>query len=318
MDKDSVRQLLDSIASIGAAYLSNPNPTPGLRLQLLAQVQSLANELADPVSTLLWLSWAEPARRAAIITALDLDLFSFLSSPTHVSDLAARTGAAPQLLRRLLRHLAATSVVRETALDTYAATQLSQLLCDPRHAAAIRFSAALPTPVFADLPDFLRKINYADPQQETRTPFQYVMRTEKSPWEWAGEQPELAGIFALHMSGYHASAASWMDPEFYPVQERLIDECRQGEHEVLLVDVGGGLGHDLEEFKAKHAHAIQGRRLVLQDLKVMVKAAKALRPWIEAQASNFFQKQSVEGMSCTLVPPDSVDMPISDFCLIRC
>lgn len=121
------------------------------------------------------------------------------------------------------------------------------------------------------------------------------MRTDKSPWDWARGRRDLAGVFALHMSGYHAKQGSWMDAGFYPVAERLVAGCREGDGEVLLVDVGGGLGHDLEEFREKHGELVRGRRMVLQDLGVMVKGARELRPWVEAQAHDFFGEQGVKG-----------------------
>ncbi|KAL9615785.1 MAG: hypothetical protein Q9160_009259, partial [Pyrenula sp. 1 TL-2023] len=303
--------LLDLVASTGTSYLVDPDHTVRLRTQLLTHLQSLQSCLIDPESTLLWLSWAEPARRAALVAALDLDVFPALASSTHVSELAASTGAASELLTRLLRHLAATGVIRETATDTYAATPLSRLLCDERHAAAVRYSIVLPTPMLAHLPKFLHETGYKDPQKLQQTPFQDAMETKKSPWEWARTQPDLAGVFALHMSGYHAGQTCWMDPDFYPVKERLINGCLQGEHEILVVDVGGGLGHDLEEFKRKYINDIEGRRLVLQDLKVMVRAAKALRPWIECQSHDFFKEQPLEGKCKMSVPIDVVKVYLS-------
>lgn len=52
-----------------------------------------------------------------------------------------------------------------------------------------------------------------------------------------------------------------MDEGLYPLEERLgYDKEKYG---TFLVDVGGGLGHDLEELKLKHP-GLRGR-LVLQD-----------------------------------------------------
>ncbi len=87
-----------------------------------------------------------------------------------------------------------------------------------------------------------------------------------------------------------------MDAEFYPFKERLISGCRDGEGEVLLIDVGGGLGHDLEEFRAKSSSSIGGRRLILQELlERTVQGAKKLRPWLEAMTYDFFTPQPIKG-----------------------
>lgn len=70
--------------------------------------------------------------------------------------------------------------------------------------------------------------------------------------------------FNNYMSGYRQGKRSWMDEDFYPLKESLgYDTQSHDKIDVFLVDVGGGLGHDIEELKAKHP-GIRGR-LVLQD-----------------------------------------------------
>ena len=105
-----------------------------------------------------------------------------------------------------------------------------------------------------------------------------------------------------------------MDPEFYPVQERLIQGARtsaaaadgdgggdgdDGDDEpVFLVDVGGGKGHDLQELYRKHPN-IPGK-LVLQELEDVVEEAKAggglEELGITAMAHDFFTAQPILGM----------------------
>ena len=87
-----------------------------------------------------------------------------------------------------------------------------------------------------------------------------------------------------------------MDEGSYPIKDRLAIGCREGGEEVFMVDVGGGLGHDLEELRAKCPELVKGKRMVLQDLKTPVRYAKKARPWIEAMAHDFFQEQPIKGM----------------------
>lgn len=63
------------------------------------------------------------------------------------------------------------------------------------------------------------------------------------------------------MSGYRVDKISCVDPGFYPVEETSYNRIRDSADEVLLVDAGGSLGHDLELLMDKH---IVGR-LILQD-----------------------------------------------------
>lgn len=96
------------------------------------------------------------------------------------------------------------------------------------------------------------------------------------------------------MSGYRAGKPSWVDPGFYPVEERLTNELKEGNDQVLLVDVGGGVGHDLEELAAKHPDVKKGR-LILQDQPSVIDSIAGDKPF-EKTAHDFFKEQPVKGM----------------------
>ena len=85
-----------------------------------------------------------------------------------------------------------------------------------------------------------------------------------------------------------------MDPDFYPVFERLQQDQR-GDQDVLLVDIGGGMGHDLEEFRTKHPN-IPGR-LVLQERPEVIAQITQNNPKIEIKAYDFFTPQPIKGGS---------------------
>ena len=95
------------------------------------------------------------------------------------------------------------------------------------------------------------------------------------------------------MSGYRQGKRSWCDEGFYPVVERighgLISQAP------FLVDVGGGLGHDLLELRAKHPE-LSGR-LVLQDQPDVIKQVGNVEKGIELVAHDFFTPQPIKGMS---------------------
>lgn len=79
-----------------------------------------------------------------------------------------------------------------------------------------------------------------------------------------------------------------MDEGFYPLKERLgADTPNDEENPVFLVDVGGGLGHDLEELKVKH-------RLVLQDQPEVIAQIGKASDGIELTTHDFFTPQSVK------------------------
>ena len=87
----------------------------------------------------------------------------------------------------------------------------------------------------------------------------------------------------------------WADEGAYPVRERLGDACAD---EVLVVDIGGGAGHDLLGFRERHPE-MKGR-LVLQEMPYMIEKVKAegvCEGIVELVAHNFYGSQPVKGMS---------------------
>lgn len=100
------------------------------------------------------------------------------------------------------------------------------------------------------------------------------------------------------MGAYRAEKAPWHGPGFYPVAEQLITGFDASVSDVLLVDVGGGKGHDLAGFAAQYCVSCPWR-LVLQDREPVVAgvvAASAERELpFEAQAYDFFTPETVLG-----------------------
>ena len=103
--------------------------------------------------------------------------------------------------------------------------------------------------------------------------------------------PRHLEAFTNHMTSYTIGKTSWLDPGCYPLEERL----GGAKSDVLLVDVGGGLGDDLEELRAK-CPALAERRLVLQELpEVVRKVPPEKRHAFEPMAHDFFKPQPVAG-----------------------
>ena len=108
-----------------------------------------------------------------------------------------------------------------------------------------------------------------------------------------GEHPELLQCFNNYMAGYRQGKQSWVEPGFYPVDLRLGKEAKTQADAVLLVDVGGGLGHDLKDFKANYPH-LPGK-LVLQERQEVISQIKELSSGIEATVHDFFTPQPIKG-----------------------
>ncbi|KAL8703633.1 MAG: hypothetical protein Q9201_003203 [Fulgogasparrea decipioides] len=284
-----VSSLLEDIAGAGTSYFQYEL---GAREKLLSLAYSLASAVELPSETIQRIGWAEPARLAAMKIAVDLNLFEALKhkSDTGITtaELAKISNADPTLIcctARTMKHLRAMNVVGEIRADHYIATPFSVALTEPSHDIA-----GLP---FYHVPAYLKSISYGHPTNVADGPLQYAHKTASSVFVWLHENPELASCFNNYMRGYRAGKPSWLDPGFYPVAERLGNGIKEGTEEVLLVDVGGGLGHDLELLKQKHLH-VPGR-LILQDKAEVISQITVPNTVFEKLTHDFFTPQPVHG-----------------------
>lgn len=143
------------------------------------------------------------------------------------------------------------------------------------------------------IPIWLKDNNYQTPTHGKQSPFSLGFHTSQHFFEFITANPSLAAQFNNLMSAYHQGRPSWMDAGFYPVREQLLAGARGSPEDVLLVDVGGNRGHDMQEFRAKVPEA-RGR-LILQDLPEVISAIGPLDAGIEAMAHNFYEEQPVKG-----------------------
>lgn len=110
------------------------------------------------------------------------------------------------------------------------------------------------------------------------------------------------------MAARRKGRRSWFD--IFPVEEHIGQES-PGENTdvVLLVDVGGNLGHDLIKFGEKYPH-IPGR-LILQDLPQVVTDLHLSQERIEPMAYDFCNPQPVKGRllsACSLQNTDLTNL----------
>lgn len=97
------------------------------------------------------------------------------------------------------------------------------------------------------------------------------------------------------MKGYNIDRKKWTDEGCVDVKGMLARGANEAEKGVLLVDIGGGTGRDIIEFRQRYPD-VKGR-LVLQDLQSVIDEAFSLPPGVETMAHDFFTPQPIQG--CT-------------------
>ncbi|KAJ5789596.1 O-methyltransferase family 2 [Penicillium psychrosexuale] len=287
-----VPDLVDQIASLGKVASLQDNTD---RTTLLEAARSLVYALETPREAMIRYCWSQSTLYASLETGVDLGLFAILSKddkPKSAAELAKATGADPVLLARILKHLCAMGVILETGPNEYRRTGVSISLSLQRYNDAYPCMTNCITAGVLALPAQLKKDGYTNPSNGKDCAFQRGFRTDLHFFDFMKENLDAASQFNNHMSAYHQGRPSWMDVGFFDVPSLFPDVTQD---DVLLVDVGGSLGHDISEFKRKWPDA--PGRLVIEDLPDVVAQAKSgqLDPSIETLEHDFFNEQPIKG-----------------------
>lgn len=189
-----------------------------------------------------------------------------------------------------MRMLARVALFSEIAPETFLAKPLAGVFCtgSPLREAVIYLGSQ--ASAVALLPEFFAKNGYKNPGDAFNGPWQFAQRTDKHYFDWLSGQPILQTAFNNVMGISRMGQVDWT--EFYPVEERLkVDNPER----TALVDVGGGVGHDVAALKSKLPN-LQGK-FVFEDLPIVVDEAKETPEGIVGVGHNFFgpQPESVRG-----------------------
>ena len=193
-----------------------------------------------------------------------------------------------------MRHMAAMGYLVETGPDQYKPTNFLRSLSHPVIGHGYPCMSVLMA-ALSKFAEYVKATNYTTPNNPTSGPLQYAFNTQLNMFEYLTAHPSFGMQFNNHMGGYHQGRPSWMGRGFYPVEERLIYGAQAQQDAPFLVDIAGGVGHDLEEFLHKVPQA--PGRLVLQDLASVIDQAHGLGGRIHKMVYDFYTEQPVKGDS---------------------
>jgi hypothetical protein len=143
-------------------------------------------------------------------------------------------------------------------------------------------------------PKYLRESKYKAPSEPTDGFVQYANQTKLDIFEYLQSMPSLFQDFNLFMGNTMGAREYWHD--WYDVRDRLLSGFQSSTDNALLVDIGGGKGHDLVAFDATFGKSYDGQ-LILQDLPQVLDdvAREQLSSKIQKMAHDFFEDQPVKG-----------------------
>ncbi|KAL8678105.1 MAG: hypothetical protein Q9186_005511 [Xanthomendoza sp. 1 TL-2023] len=296
--KTLIIPLLEEISNANSSMSTDGSLEPHVRRNLQDLVKQLGFALESPFETLNRLV-VLPFQHAVVRVAINLALFEYmveagLDGKTE-EEIKAKTGVDELLLPRLLRTLTAIGLLSQLDEQRWAATRLTHVCTIPTVKSGYRFMFDFIGPVFQKLPESLAKRDYRCPTA-TQGPLQDAYNTKLNGWEFFLE-PQFAVSLQdcnLFMKGRRQGSLSWLD--FYPFAENILARAATDAESVLVVDVGGGLGHGLVEIKEKFPQ-VQGR-LILQDLPKTIEQPGNSEGVFEPMAHDFFTHQPVQDQEC--------------------
>lgn len=304
------RDVSESLAALKHRLAEEALNEPDGRRKLLAAARSLTNSLETPGESVQRLAYLvrnypfstlsltdnhpKPLQTVVLQIGINLDLFNILhrsSQPLTTQELAEKVSADPALLQRILRFLAAIPAIKEVGPGRFTANNLTKTLTIPGLAAGVIHNMITVNPAWAALPAFLERTKYQNPSDGANCPFQPAHNTPETLFEWFPKHPTNHEAFMLWMTAQREGRDRWLD--FFPFPERVGDGFQGGDSQaVMLVDIGGGIGHEVQAIK-QYYPSLPGR-FILQDTPETLKKALPV-PSMETMEHDFFTKQPVAG-----------------------
>ncbi|KAI4285844.1 MAG: hypothetical protein L6R35_004568 [Caloplaca aegaea] len=287
------RDVSESLAALKHRLAEEALNEPDGRRKLLAAARSLTNSLETPGESVQRLAYL-PLQTVLLQIGINLDLFNILhrsNQPLTTQELAEKVSADPALLQRILRFLAAIPAIKEVGPGLFTANNLTKTLTIPGLAAGVIHNMITVNPAWAALPAFLERTKYQNPSDGANCPLQPAHNTSETLFEWFPNHPTHHEAFMLWMTAQREGRDRWLD--FFPFPERVGDGFQGDDSQaVMLVDIGGGIGHEVQAIK-QYYPSLPGR-FILQDTPETLKKALPV-PSMETMEYDFFTKQPVAG-----------------------
>ncbi|KAK2055847.1 O-methyltransferase [Colletotrichum caudatum] len=260
---DAVHAFLEA-----ANGISRPITNEDDRNRVLLKLYELVGKVESPWDTFVRVYITGPAVQSALKVLRDVRIFERWrkngNSPLTAVELAGLTdGFDPALLQRLLRVLVANNLVEMTSDGKYKPAGLCVKLAESDVNITAKFYEDFHVPISQHLPTFLAKTGYKDPTHNDRSAFDSTFGGHGGFFKYLTEHPESAEAFNVSQRTSTSMLARWTS--IYP-SDALVNE---GDPQLpLLVDVGGSIGQDVQNFLELHPRTAS--RVYLEDLPAVI------------------------------------------------
>ncbi|OAA46423.1 O-methyltransferase, family 2 [Cordyceps fumosorosea ARSEF 2679] len=281
--------LIEQLSKL-APQLANGDNTEA-KNQAIQLSRQLTGSLSHPASTAVELAFAPFVTVAARI-AIGMGLFKLIANnnaPISSKQLAERSGSEEMLIIRTLRPLASVGVVKEAGERQWEPTPVTHAMATEEISAGHRMIGEMIVGAAQKAPKYLKEYGYRCPTDPRDGFMQFAFQTKMTTFELFSSIPQVLKDFNLFMGNTMGARNYWVD--WFPVEQQLLGGAN--DQAPLLVDVGGGKGHDLLAFHERY----HGRgKLVLQDLDSVTDSVKStFDPAIDVVTYDFFTVQPIKG-----------------------
>ncbi|KAE9382157.1 S-adenosyl-L-methionine-dependent methyltransferase [Stipitochalara longipes BDJ] len=234
-----------------------------------------------------------PYLNVALRIAIEMNLFSSLPiSGTAISpsDLAQKiTNTDEEFVLRISRVLAAFDILSESPGPLYSHTPFSRFLLNPTGKASIRhlFDIMLRAHMNSTI-GYWKQNGFSNPEDAGNCPFTFAHgKSDMNVFDIMELVPEQQAVFNEHMATVNAAGIQQL------VQLFDFGKLLPNKEGVVLVDVGGGKGHVINEIRSVYPEM---KGFMLQDMKVVLDGSVLVDDEVELIPYDFFNNvQPVKG-----------------------
>ncbi|KAK3706281.1 hypothetical protein LTR37_012796 [Vermiconidia calcicola] len=287
MQSEIIQEILGQLQQLCSVKGTGINEKAARR-QACELARKLSQELEEP-GDLIDRIIHQPGENAMLRLAQDLGIYAHLvqaDGSVSCENISTATGADVVLMRRILRCLAALGHIDEKDVDVFAANKFSMAFVTPKGIAGSKFAFETATPAWNAMPAYLKSIGFKNPENSHDAPLQRGFGSQKHMFELLVEHGVLEN-FQTFMTSYRADREEFLD--IFPARERLLDGSQ--DDSVLLVDIGGGRGHDIEKI-LEQLPDTKGR-MVLQEVGDVVKQVSESDA-MKVMVHDFFTPQPIQ------------------------
>ncbi|KAK6392572.1 hypothetical protein LTR65_003703 [Meristemomyces frigidus] len=287
--------LTDDLVRLQQAAEADARGDPVAHVQLLQEIHRLQLAAETPAERTMRMRF-QILQNLCVRIAIEVNVLQAIAAangrPVTAAELAQTTGADELLIIRIMRVITYVGICAETDYATYASNETTAFITQKAFIGAEKHHTDLGFAIGGKLVEMMRThgLHQFPEGSDQKSPFEYTYGM--GMFEYLEKDREQKEDFDDYMAARRdPDAPQWFD--IYPVEQQLADGPKVDKAAVLLVDVGGGKGHEISKFRQRFPE--MPGEVVLQDLPVTVKAIDPRPKGVTLMEHDFFKEQPIQG-----------------------